>query len=467
MASEKKRIEINIKGMHCPSCEVLIERKWRKIEGVERVRVNHASGRAVLITTAHVPSKEELQEAITTEGYEVVSVSHASGQNADATLHHSHKNTIKDYIEIGAVALILFAIYTLLSRYDILPSNFGVTENMSYGFTFLIGIVAAISTCLAVTGGLLLAIATKYDERYPNLSGIQKFRPHIYFNIGRILSYTILGAAVGALGSVLSFSPKANGILTIIASVVMILLGLQLLKLFPGLRRLTPKMPKFIAHKIYDASDSENYGAPMLFGAATFFFPCGFTQALQIYVLSTGDPLTGALTMLAFSLGTLPALVSLGAITSFTKGHAHHYFLRFAGVLVILLGMLSIKSGMVLAGIGNIGAGSAAPTTDQNIRIEDGKQIVDMKVVGYEYLPSKFTIYENMPVEWRIDGSKAAGCAQIVIAPSLGITAYLSKTEIKTVTFTPQKQGKIMFSCTMGMTTPGAHFNVIARPATS
>ena len=90
-----------------------------------------------------------------------------------------------------------------------------------------------------------------------------------------------------------------------------------------------------------------------------------------------------------------------------------------------------------------------------------------MKVVGYEYLPSKFTIYENMPVEWRIDGSKAAGCAQVVIAPSLGITAYLSKTEIKTVTFPPQKQGKIMFSCTMGMTTPGAHFNVIARPATS
>src|SRR2546422_749324 len=56
------------------------------------------------------------------------------------------------------------------------------------------------------------------------------------------------------------------------------------------MRKLQPKMPKFLAHKIYDASGKPSNVTPLLVGAATFFLPCGFTQALQLYVLSQGKP---------------------------------------------------------------------------------------------------------------------------------------------------------------------------------
>src|SRR3989338_3853935 len=120
----------------------------------------------------------------------------------------------------------------------------------------------------------------KYNEQHQSLSGFQKFKPHIYFNIGRILSYTILGGLIGAIGSLFPLKFISAGTLTIIASAIMIILGLQMLKIFPFLSRLKIRIPKFFAHKVHEASAKQSGIAPFLFGAATFFFPCGFTQAL-------------------------------------------------------------------------------------------------------------------------------------------------------------------------------------------
>ena len=109
------------------------------------------------------------------------------------------------------IAFIIVAAYTVLKQTNFLPDTLGVTDNMSYGFIFVLGLVAATSTCLAVAGGLLLAVANKHAEKYPHATGWQKFKPHIYFNIGRVAGYTILGALVGALGSFLTLSPTVTG----------------------------------------------------------------------------------------------------------------------------------------------------------------------------------------------------------------------------------------------------------------
>ena len=340
---------------------------------------------------------------------------------------------------------------------------------MSYGFVLVIGLVAAMSTCLAVTGGLLLAVTAKYNERFPNLTNFQKFKPTLYFNVGRIVSYTVLGGAVGALGSILTFSPRATGFMTIAASLVMIILGFQLLRLFPLMRRFQPKMPKFLAHKIHDMSGKDNKSAPFLLGGATFFLPCGFTQALQLYVLSRGDIATGALIMLAFSLGTLPALMSLAAISSFAKGAFQRHFLKFSGVLIIMLGVFNVNNGIALTGsdlnLASVFAGSKNIATnsvaDPNVQIVNGKQIVDMRVVGLNYSPHQFTVARGVAVEWRIDGSQAQGCAQVITVPKLGIIEYLSPASPTIINFTPQETGSIAFSCTMGMTTRGSSFKVV------
>src|SRR6202163_119485 len=132
---------------------------------------------------------------------------------------HMTKNSSRDYIEIGAAFLIIVAVLLALGHLDLLPKQFGVSETMSYGLVFVIGLVASVSSCIAVTGGLLVAAAAKYNEATAGLTPMQRMKPHIYFNAGRVLSYTLLGGAIGLLGSALTLSPGINGALTIIASV--------------------------------------------------------------------------------------------------------------------------------------------------------------------------------------------------------------------------------------------------------
>jgi len=367
------------------------------------------------------------------------------------------KNTFRDYLLMGGISLFIVSAYYILKQFNLVPS-IGISQYMSYGVIFLVGLFAAMSTCIAVVGGLLLAIAGKYNELYPELTGIQKFKPHIYFNIGRIVGYTAFGAVVGGLGSVLVLSPQANGYLIILVSIVMLMLGFQLLHLFPWTRRFSPKMPKFISHKIHDLSAKESKSAPFILGASTFFLPCGFTQVLQLYVLASGDWKVGALTMLTFSLGTLPALLSLSAISSFAKGAFQRHFLKFAGVSVVMLAIFNINNGLTLAGVNfNFWAHARVGAP----QIVDGKQIVKMTVNGYAYEPNQFTVVQDVPVEWQIYGKNAVGCGQVLVMPTLGISKYLSKDGVTTITFTPKEIGIIPFNCSMGMMTRGAAFTVI------
>lgn len=462
-----KKINLRISGMTCHSCEILIERQLKKIPGVAKVAVSQSAGKAELLCF-NSPELSQLQDAVKSHGYQI---SQWNGQNSDP----SSENRRRHFLEIGVIFVILLAAYMILKQFNLVPASLGISDNMSYGFVFLIGLVAAFSSCIAVTGGLLLAVAAKYNELNPAATPWQKFKPHLYFNLGRIISYTVMGGVIGGLGSALAISPRTSGIMTIIASTVMILLGVQLLHIFPWLNRLSPKMPKFLAHRIHDQAGSPKRSAPLLLGGATFFLPCGFTMALQLYVLSKGEVLSGALTMLAFSLGTLPALLSLSALSSFLKGSFQRYFLKFSGVLVLIIGFNNFGNGWNLTG--NPFASSAAKSKAEIINeitapsgdisqpeIVDGIQIARMKVEGLEYTPYRFLVKQNVPVEWQIDGAQALGCAKVIVSQKLGLTEYLPTQGIKKIRFTPTQVGEIPFSCSMGMTTPGAAFVVEANP---
>jgi sulfite exporter TauE/SafE len=391
------------------------------------------------------------------------------------------KNAPRDYVEIGAAFLIIIAILLVLGQLDLLPNQFGVSETMSYGLVFVIGLVASVSSCIAVTGGLLVAVAAKYNEASTALTPAQRIKPHIYFNAGRILSYTLLGGAIGALGSALTLSPEINGVLTLAASAVMILLGLQMLRLLPALTRFLPTMPKSFSHFIHDLAERDANGGAFVLGAATFFLPCGFTQALQLYVLAKGSFAVGALTMLAFSLGTLPALLSLSALSSLASGNVQRHFLKFAGAAVIVLGIANIQYGLVLTGsamnVASVTPDAATPTAEappaevtatqdtqqdrQFTSDKPDKQVVVMRIDGFSYIPHHFTVMQGVPVEWRIDASEAAACGRILLAPGLGIRKLLSDRSTTMITFVPQQAGEFGFNCGMGMMTPDSKFTVV------
>jgi sulfite exporter TauE/SafE/copper chaperone CopZ len=477
MHDTTQRLELGIQGMHCANCSLLIERRLKEVPGVHSARVDHLSGKAEVVHSGPL-DLDRLQQAIKDDGYTVLSwQDFKTGQRS--------KNTARDYAEIGAAFLIIIGVIFFIKQFGLLP-NVAISDNIGFGIAFLFGLAASVSTCMAVTGGLLVAVAAKYNEAYAELTAIQRLKPHIYFNVGRVLSYTVLGAAIGALGSVLMLSPQTTSVLTLAASLLMIVLGLQMLRLLPSFGRLVPALSKGLAHRIHDFGVRNARGGAFLLGALTFFLPCGFTQALQLYSLSKVSAVTGALTMLAFALGTLPALLSLSVLSSFAQGSAQKYFLRLAGAAVIVLGYYNIQYGLVLA---ESSTGSDASVVQRSapastVRCGDpqgatphtetaratersdpaniiGKQIVKMRVVGLDYVPNRFVVRQGVPVEWQIDAREAVGCGRILIAPRLGIRAFLSATAPTIITFTPQSVGVFAFNCGMGMMTPGSTFTVI------
>ncbi len=451
-----KKTELKIKGMTCSSCEVRIERKWKAFPGVKEVHVNHHDGTATIISENDL-NVGSLQAAVANEGYRVCRM---GSEEAEAP-HEEYQNDLFDYINVGGIFVILMVIYLIFKELGFAPGSFGVSENMSYGFVLLIGIVAAFSSCMAVTGGLLLAVSSEWAERHPEFSGWQKFKPLLWFNAGRLFFYGLLGGLVGAVGSALQLSPRGSAVIVLLAGIVMLMLGIHLLHLFPWASRLIPKMPKFLAHKIHDYERHEHPLAPFLLGGATFFLPCGFTQALQLYALSSGSWRIGALTMFVFALGTLPALLSVSAISSFIKGAVKRTFMRVAGALIILIALLNIRSGIVLSGLDVKAWFPSDAPAQASVEMIDGKQIARMKITGLEYSPANFVVKKGIPVEWQVDGREAAGCGRFLIMPQLKIQEPLKADGITTIAFTPTQTGRLYFSCPMGMTTPWAAFEVI------
>jgi uncharacterized protein len=438
--SVDKTLKLHISGMHCPNCDIIVARRCMDIPGVRAASANYRKGYAEITHDGGL-ALASLQEALSQEGYG------ASVWDSD---RRPSANTWRDYAEIAGIFVLVCALLFVLSRAEVLPSGIGVSEEMSYGLVLMLGLVASVSSCMAVTGGLLLGIAAKYNETHATLSPMERMKSHLYFNIGRVLAYTVFGGAIGALGSALILSPEINGVLMLAASAVMIVLGLHMLRLFPA--NFVPTLPRSFSEGIHRYASSKTKRGALALGASTFFLPCGFTQALQLYVLVKGSAVIGALTMLTFSIATLPALLSLSAVSSFAKGRMQKHFLRVAGAAVIVLGAINIQYGLTLIGMSAAAAAQEATPP---------KQIVTMTINGYDYRPNRFTVQQGVPVEWHIDASRSVGCGLILLAPRLGIRKFLNPHGENVITFTPEQAGEFQFNCGMGMMTRDSKFIVV------
>ena len=171
------------------------------------------------------------------------------------------------------------------------------------------------------------------------------------FHVGRIISFFVLGGVIGALGASFTLNTTGTFLLGVLIGLVMLLMGINLLDVFPWAKKLQPSMPKFIAKKAHRVSSMTHAITPFLVGIATFFLPCGFTQSMQLYTLSTGGFLKGSLTMLAFALGTLPvlALISFSSF-SIQKSSRSGIFFKTAGLIVIMFALFNLMNSLVVIG---------------------------------------------------------------------------------------------------------------------
>ena len=172
------------------------------------------------------------------------------------------------------------------------------------------------------------------------------------FHVGRIVSFFVLGGVIGAIGSAFTLNVSTTFFLSLLVGLVMLVLGLNLLEIFPWAKKLQPSMPKFIAKHAHSVSKLNHTLTPLLVGVITFFLPCGFTQSMQLYALTTGSFLNGGLTMLAFALGTLPVL-ALVSFSSFSMKNSPKsgVFFKTAGLVVILFAVFNIINSLVVIGL--------------------------------------------------------------------------------------------------------------------
>ncbi len=448
---------VDIKGMHCASCELLIEEEVTKIPGVSRCKVNYRKGVAEISHEGNL-DQNLLKSAIEEAGY---------GIGKDEK--HFFSRNSKDYLDLGMAALVLAAVYYLAQALGIF--ELGSKASGSYNslpVVFLIGLTAGVSSCMAIVGGLVLGASARFAEKHPLATTLQKFKPHLFFNLGRIASYFILGGAIGYLGSFLQLSSSFLGLLTIGVGMVMLILGVQLTEIVPGLNKFKITIPSQITKLlgIKEKSTREySHANSAVMGALTFFLPCGFTQAMQLFAISSGSPVIGALTMGTFAVGTAPGLLGLGGLTSVVKGAFARHFFRFAGIVVVLLAVFNISNGFNLTGfnLGFLQSFTNSPAVnaqekDPNVEIKDGIQIVKMIQSASGYEPNKFTIQKGIPVMWIIDSQDSNNCASALVAPAIGLKKGLAQGE-NIITFTPKETGTIRFSCIMGMYT--GSFNVV------
>lgn len=333
--SDVQTYTFHVKGMHCKSCVLLIEDNLKDAPGVIAVKAD--LGRCEVTISGNLSDEpfkiaESLTPRIKEHGY---------------TLSVEKEQTNKgwsDFIYAVPIALICIAGFVLLQKAGLV--NLVTTSNVGYGTAFIIGLIASVSTCLAVVGGLVLSMSANYVKE-----GSTR-KPQLLFHIGRLAGFFVLGGVIGALGNSLHLGLTGNLILSIIVGIVMLILGINLLDIIHATKRLQFTLPKvFAKHTINKANTTTHAFAPLLIGIGTFFLPCGFTQSMQVYTLTTGSFIKGALTMLTFALGTLPML-SLLSFSSFSIAQKSWkgIFFKTAGLIVIMLALFNLINALVVAG---------------------------------------------------------------------------------------------------------------------
>jgi plastocyanin domain-containing protein len=247
------------------------------------------------------------------------------------------------------------------------------------------------------------------------------------------------------------------GVLTILVAGVMLLLGLQLTGLFPKLENIKIALPAGLARRLgIKTKSNHTYSdkSAMLAGAGTFFLPCGFTQAMQLYAMTTGNFVSGALIMATFAIGTAPGLLGIGGLTAVLKGKKAQMFYKFAGVVVVVLAIFNFQNGINLTGFnsGVIPSLSQPVKAAANVKIErEGeKQVIRMTQTSNGYSPNKLTVVKGVPVKWIVTSKDPYSCSASILASKAGIRTMLKEGE-NVLEFTPTETGTIPFSCLMGM----------------
>lgn len=446
--------EFKIRNMHCHSCENILEQEVAKIKGVNSVKASLRGKSIVVDSRINVSNK--VIETVSSQGYEII-----EKKEIDRGFIRGRYLT---FISFGiAFLLIVVANFLGLERYF---NPYLSTPNSVSSF-FVVGLVAGVSSCMALVGGLVLGLATRYNLANNKKTSLQKFRPHIFFNLGRLFSFFILGGLLAEIGGFFLLQAGVVGLMIAFVSLVMIVLGLSLLGVTSRAQKYF-RLPDWASKYISIKNDNKEYShrKALLLGAATFFLPCGFTQAAQVFAISSGNFLTGALVMLFFALGTTPGLLSIGGLSSaIKKGVWGNIFLKTVAFLIIFFAFYNLTSAFNLM---NLKPQELLKTKTEETGVLDSArtraEIIDgVQVIRAVYDPSsdwqyvinpgEYLLTAGIPARLEVEAQEdGSGCMGSITLPGLNGNFYIfEKNKTTKLEFFPDKPGTYKITCAMGV----------------
>jgi uncharacterized protein len=416
---------IKVLGMTCKNCEQKIKKSILKLKDIVDVNI---SLETKMITIKYINNKfneQKIKKEINDLGYKYKGV-----------INNNNNKPVnsKDIIIIFISIIIVYLIIDKIVGYKFITNIPNISNNISLPMIFIIGLLTSIH-CVGMCGSINLAVSTSNNKTLKNT---------LLYNLGRIISYTVIGALVGALGSVLSLNYYIQAIIILIAAILMLLMGLSTLGLIPNyLYKFMPQIPKI--------KNSKN--KTLLIGLLNGLMPCGPLQAMQLYALSTGSIILGALSMFLFALGTIPLVLGVGIL--FTKlNNKYNYIIQIiSSILIVLLSLLMMNRAISLLDlkitnpIKNI-----IKENYQNYaiaKIIDNKQYVTIELKdGY----TPVIVQKDIPLVFniKVDDIRYYGCTNTVKIPSLNISKKLKNGD-NIIELTPTKIGNIRYTCWMGM----------------
>ena len=333
-----KTYKFHIQGMHCKACVILTESELKDVPEIKNVSAMLDDN--TIEVTGDFDNLEPGQIALKLTS---ILKPHGYTVTVDKQINIIKWSDFRYALPIALAFIILFIILQKLGIVNLINAS-----KVSYSTAFMIGLIASVSSCMAVVGGLVLSMSASFAKEG------DKVRPQVLFHVGRLASFFLLGGVIGLLGSTFQLGGTGTFVLSFIVAIVLLILGINLLDIFPWAKKLQPTLPAFIGKGVHSVKNLNHTLTPLLVGIVTFFLPCGFTQSMQIYSLSTGSFWTGSLTMLSFALGTLPVLALLSFSTSNIKNKAWSgIFFKTAGLIVIFFGIFNLINSLVIIGIIN------------------------------------------------------------------------------------------------------------------
>ncbi|MBQ9307494.1 MAG: sulfite exporter TauE/SafE family protein [Clostridia bacterium] len=415
-------------GMHCPHCDKAVERAVRELPGLENPRADYKTGTLTARWDSAVLPEKKIALALEDAGYTL-----------------KKKQTVRPWqvaLRLLGLFLALLALFLLISLSPLrgILSSFPVAKaGMSLGALFTLGLMTSLH-CIGMCGGINLAQSAASAQ-----SGSKVTRANLEYNLGRLLSYTLVGALVGALGSVLRLSTQVQAGIQTVAALAMLVMAIRMLDI-PGLRFASPVLTGKLRLRLLKGSRHTSFFVGLVNG----LMPCGPLQAMQLFALSAGSWYMGALSMAMFCLGTIPLMLGFG----FVSGKLNRRFAApmriISACLILLMGMSMLTNGLSLAGF-SFSLPKAGETVQAQADIlEDGVQLVTSELEWRGY--PDITVKAGTPVRWTIHAQEGriTGCNNEMVIPALGLRIPLSEGD-NVVEFTASSPGTIPYTCWMGM----------------